>query len=595
MTFPKASTIKANHRTVLPDRFVFLDTEAHREPTERGERQYFRLAVLRFDRKAWRTGNPLNPRYEVVREVRDVWRRIASATRSHGRLVVVCHNAGYDLQTSRALEGLSELGFELTHASFDTNRAWATWKRDTATIVVCDLSSWVARSLGAIGPWVGIEKPPLPAWDDTDAAWETRCRADVDILAAAWWRLMRWLDDNDCGMWRPTGAGQSWSAYRHKFHRKGVVHHGRDDLYELERVAVWCGRAEAWRHGKLTGGPFTEWDMTLAYANIGRECRVPIAPIGEPQTMTVPSFLSLRHRHGVLATVRVTVDEPCVPTRVDGYVVWPRGTFTTTLWDPELSLLIDAGAKVEFERTVLYKRAPILREWGDWITALLDEETGETDPVVRAMLKSWARTVPGRFGLSYAKWEEGPTPPEYAFSAGKLFEWGQPGFRRLMVLGDKTLVEGERTEAPDSVPSVMGWIMAECRRRLWREMTAIGLEHVVYVDTDGVIVDPEGSKRLRRRKRRGWREKGAWLDLEVIGPRQLVFGDEVKASGIPFRARVTEGHRWSAEVVQSPMAALEQGRLGAVEIRHVAGRLEGQDRRRDHRPDGRTETLRLVS
>lgn len=585
--------VKRNHSSTMPTRYAFLDTEAHGAQDPFGQRQRFRLAVVAFVRQSRGARGWAPRRYETVRTPADLWDKVEAFTRDRSRVVVACHNLGYDLLVSEALTELPARGWRIDQARLDSSKAWAVWRRGTRSLVMVDTLSWLPKALAKIGDLVGVAKPPLPAWEDSDEAWEVRCQADVEILATAFMRLMDWIGANDCGQWRPTGAGMAWSAYRHKFPPEGIVHHGQAALYEAERHAAHAGRLEAWRHGRVLPGPVTEWDMTLAYPVIAREAEVPIAPRGQYSDVALADWHSLRRRYAVLSDVTVTTSAPTVPARREGRVLWPVGTFRTWLWENEAMMALDHGAELHVHRAVTYQRAPALRDWAEWVIGLLDDREGVEDPVVRLMVKFWARSVIGRFGAQWAKWEDLGPHPVWSVHAGIHGHGNGAAAQRFIHLGRQYLLEGEKGEAPDSCPSVMSWIMAECRVRLWRETEAAGAEHVAYLATDSLLVDRIGDARLRRLHSEGWRPKRSWSHVEVLGPGQLILGGEVKASGIPRGAVRTGARTWAGEAWSTPMGMLRRGEPGSVLIQPRQGELRGTDERRHHLEGGETAPILL--
>lgn len=88
-------------------------------------------------------------------------------------------------------------------------------------------------------------------------------------------QLLSYIGENDLGNWQPTGSGMAYATWRHKYLDHKVLVHDDADALTAERTAMHTGRAEAWRHGRVTGGPWTEIDMCNAYCRIGAECDLP--------------------------------------------------------------------------------------------------------------------------------------------------------------------------------------------------------------------------------------------------------------------------------------------------------------------------------
>lgn len=586
---PPAHYVGHNRVTRVPRNFIFFDSEAQREPTGNGELQTFRLAVAfhdrrRHDRDGW------SERDQDHFDTPDaLWAWVDARCQAKARTVAVAHNLAYDLRITRALEILPALGWELGACRLDRGQVWLTWKRDGRTLSMVDSMSWVPVSLAKLGEMVEQPKLDLPDWDDDDAAWLARCTRDVEILATTMRRLVDWVKADDLGNWKPTGAGQAWAAYRHRFMAHRLLAHDDDHARTAERRAAWTGRCEVWRHGRPRGGPFYEWDFRAAYAHVGAECQVPTRLVSTSERATLATWARLRKKYAVLTECTVTTDTPTVPALIDGRICWPVGTFTTTLWENELELCIQNGGSVQVRRLWWYRSAPALGEFCRWILGMLDGLSGRQDPVVVLAAKHWSRALVGRFGARWSEWSAVGRSDEVGLNLGTVIDTTDDTTWKLLQVGTQLKRQGVEYDSPDAVVAVMSWVMAECRVRLWHLAKLAGLEHVCYMDTDGVIVDAAGHERLLEADVPNLRLKGSYGTVELLAPRQIVKGGVLSASGVP-RGSVRVGPRsWEGEVWSELSTSIQNGEGGAVRLSKRRMSLSGVDARRVHLPGGRTE------
>lgn len=582
-----------NETTRLPRCWIALDTEATREETPTGETQSFALAVAAAEcsiRNPRRTGPRVT---EVFHDPADLWRWVTARCHAGRRTVLVAHNLAYDLRIGQAFTWLPRLGWQLRAIRLDGGQTWATWRRDGASLVMVDTTSWLPTTLEKIGRAVGIAKPPLPAPGSPLADLEHRCRADVDILATAWARILAWLEADDLGSFKPTGAGQSWAAFRHRFLTHRILVHDDDRAREAEREAAHAGRCEAWRWGDLGAGPWVEWDWAAAYARIAREAQVPTVLAGHHAHLPSEARRRLQERRRVLARCRVTTEAPTAPLTAAGGLSWPVGTFDTVLWDVEMDLVERHGGTVEVLEAWSYRRAPALAAWATWVLGWLEAEPGAVDEVARLVVKGWSRALIGRFGSRWSSWEPFGTAHTFDVSLGRVGGPAADGGTRLLQLGRQLLIDTDVTDSPDACPQVMSWVMAACRVRLWETMEAAGMEHVAYVDTDSVLVDQAGHQALQLAQLDGLRVKGAWRRVKVYGPRQLVLQGQLRAAGIPRNATPTGPNTWEGDVWRRLGTSLARSEPDVVTIARRRVTLKGRDKRRQHLPGGRTDAIRV--
>lgn len=580
--------IKRNELTRIPRRHICFDTEAQ-QVEERGKRvQSFRCAVAVCDYqykkgRPWHTDGP-----ESFTDPRALWEWISDRTEPKKRTVAVAHNLAYDLRIAQAFTILPELGWRLDMIRLDGGQTWCQWRRDGATLSLIDSMSWFNTSLDNIGKLEGVPKLALPRWDAPVSEWLARCAADVEILRAAWLRALHWVEDADLGNWKPTGAGQGWAAFRHAKMPTAIYHHGHPSLSDVERDGAWAGRCEAWKWGKLPAGPWTEYDLTCCYTRIAEDCAIPVRWIGHVGPAGAQKGLDGSESAATLARVIVSTDVPVAPARSTWGVWWPVGTFSTVLWDHEARAVVAAGGFVQASEGWRYRTAPALREWAGWILDLLDADPADLHPTLRLVVKGWARSVVGRFGSRWSRWEHYGDPIDSRVTLADAYDATRDASFRLLSIGDRTLYESEKVDAPDSAVFVMSWIMAEARVRLWRIMNTAGLANVAYVDTDSVLVNRSGAEALELAGLPGLRPKGSWSNVEILGPRQLILSGKLRASGVPSKAVQTGRKRWEAEVWRSLPGSIRNGELDRVVISDRAFNLSGTDRRRRHIPDGIT-------
>jgi hypothetical protein len=526
-----------------------------------------------------------------------MWKFICEWTAATGDAVVWAHNLGFDLRVSEALRWLPTHGYVLEAIVLEKTAAWASFRGNGGVVTVCDLHSWLPTSLARIAHAMGEVRPRLGYGKATDEELTQQCIGDVVVTTRAVGYLMEWLQREGAGRFRPTGSGQSHAMWRRRWlKRKVVLVHGDESALERERTAMWTGRSEAWRWGKLAG-PLYEHDLNLAYCRIAAESEVPVKLILRTGRISVQAYLAALDNSAILADVTVDTDTECVPTSDNGRVFWPTGRFHTTLWNPELELLIKEGANVTIHRTWRYTTAPVLSEMARYIIDALDDEGNACHPVVRIMLKHWARTLVGRCALRYREWDDYGTLPTMGLSMSTMYDMDTAETTELLQVGYRLLELADMAEADSSVPQITGWVMSQARVNLWRIMKMAGHDHLYYTDTDCVIVDAHGHMKLRGMN---WCDpaivllhKGTYSSATIYGPRNIVLEDERRLSGVPKRATMTGELQFQGEVWAGLRASLETRRPNEVGVAPRTFDVEDADPRRIHTENGRTLAFRL--
>jgi hypothetical protein len=586
--------IRPNHSSRMPRRHVIIDTETYAAGDSVSMLQTWRCAVASFCELrpdgTWRV-----ERYDYE-DPKILWLDIAGFTGSRKRTVVWAHNLAFDLRISDALACLDKLGFELIDIRLSDQGTWAHWSHNDNTLVAVDSFSVWPVPLAQLGATFGMGKLPSPEEDD-DEGWLERCRGDVDILTRAVTTYLSWLKESDIGNWKMTGSGQAWGHWRHRYLTHRVLISDDFGNREIERKAMWTGRAEAWIHGADTHSRVFDWDFANAYARIARDCELPVAQWSISRAVSLDVLLNFARRFAVLAEVQVSTEVPVVPAMLDGRVVWPTGTFDTVLWDPELRLLREAGARVRTGRVWLYRRAPVLRSWAECTLDSL-HAPDEVVPAWRKIIhKHHSRALIGRFAMRFQEWE--PFAHSETFDLRTFDGWDLDRNESIHFLqvGHSVRKLGGWQEGPDAFPALTGWVMSEARRRLWTVIRIAGEQNVLYIDTDSLLVNQEGNDRLAARtgytETDGLRMKRRFVGYAIAGPRQLILGDEPRIAGVPKKARRVQGWQFEGEVWRGFLESMRHGEADAVRTTSRTFTVAQVDNRRVGNGEGPTEPIRI--
>lgn len=591
--------IPPNHQCRIPGRWIAFDTESKRDNYGRGERQSWRLGAAYRWRHGLRGGDYVE--FGAFWEPKRFWEWVTEYCRPQQRTVVFAHNLGHDVRISDAMNILPELGWSLEWCNLDRNVSTMTWRGELGTLVLADLYTWLPMPLSDIGKLVGAEKLNVPAGNAKRGEWTRYCLRDAEVVYRAVKELVGFIKDNELGNWQPTGAGMSYAAWRHKFLDHKVLVHDDEGAIEAERAAMHTGRAEAWRHGVLEGDTWTEVDLKNAYTRIAADTELPLKLREHTGALTLHQYRELRQRFACLVRIRVRTDVPCVPTYSGGRTIWPVGDFDTWVWDCELDILIREGGNPSIDECYLYTRGTALGRWADWILSIQHAQDETVPPVIRRWAKHCGRALIGRLSLRTAQWEEWGENPGGEAGLTYVVEDGKPGATRMMHVGNKTFVETARVEGRDSLPQITGYIMAQCRVRLWEGMRAAGLENIAHVDTDGLWVSSAGLELMRLRMGyvfdQDWAVKGTSRFMNVYAPRNYRTERGRKLAGIPKKAAEVEENRFEGEQWVSLAGSMAGGDAGSVVVVTRPWIVHVKDPRRlDAAGDpGRTVAIRLQS
>lgn len=481
--------LRGNASEWSPRRVLFVDTETY--PDLLGEREVLRLRMWcasAVDRRPTSRAKPA-----AVTDWGEDRRRLAkwvdARTVGYQTTWLYCHNLGFDLTVSRLPDFLHRLGWTMSSWRFGGKNVTGRMRKGRKTLTLVDSVSLLPHSLEQVGRWLGREKLPMPAQGESEEAWLTYCARDVTILSEAVLTLMAWWDDRRLGHWSTSGPACGWNSYRHTHTGLPVLIRPEQPGVEDDRRAIRGGRRDVTRVGTIEGGPFALVDFSNAYLTVCANLLLPRGRQGHRASFDVDDPAIDGGQTGVIAECTVRTATPRYPLRTPRGVFYPVGTFTTTLASPEI---VDARRRGElmsvgsgWVHTVGYP----LQRWAHQCLEWLSADNDVVAPVVKAMVKQWGRSVPGKFaGRASRQVDYGPSLyPGWHVERGTHGPEHVPavdvhvGGRHWWEIGD---VEGD-----NSYPAVLAWVESHTRVLLNGMLEELGEGMWVCCDTDGCVID----------------------------------------------------------------------------------------------------------
>jgi hypothetical protein len=308
-------------------------------------------------------------------------------------------------------------------------------------------------------------------------------------------RAVSTLADDAAGSWQPTAASQAMATWRHAHQTVLSLVDASVKASHLLEDCSYGGRCEAHRLGTIARTVY-HLDVRCMYASCYQSQRLPVAPTAAGQSGLCPRTLNPERARRMAARVLLATTRPVYPVRDKRtqLTVWPVGTFETTLAGPELAYALRAGHVQAIERWVEYQCEPLLASYGDWVLGLIDRCSDDAD--MRAWAKQLAVSIVGKFCQRDLAWVNAPFPREHPW----MGEWDVrrgdlvwEHWRSVAGITQKRICRGWSFHA---MPAVAAWITSMARVELLRLIDRAGWEHTLYYDTDSLIVDAEGMKRL---------------------------------------------------------------------------------------------------
>lgn len=594
MDFAKAHWVKPNEASRVPRRAVVVDVQPIVDDSGDYRSHRWRCGTARFIH--WTSKGNVKEVEVRYSDHSTLWRDISTFTRPRSRTVVYFLNLPYRIRLASGLLDLASEGWTPVRMRLSSRGSWSTWERQKVSLHLADIASILPvatdtlcrNALGRVGS-LNAESDST-GWSDYSAL---VCEAASRFVI----QYLEWLRTGVAGNWQVTGAGQSWAHWRHAHYTHRMLHHGNDEIMAVERESMYAGRAESIKWGKDLSAPVYEWDWANAYPRIARDNDVPTELLGATSRCSIRELLVLADKRAVMAECEITTDQPTVPTRHDGRILWPVGTFRSVLWDPEIRAAVAAGATIRPLRVWVYRREPALRQWANWtLNEVWAAEHGGVWWRGR-VCKHWSRTLIGRFATHYKEWVPFCEVPWPEFAIGTMVDRSTGEVRETSQIGTTLYVAGDDVYSENACPQVTAYVMSLGRVKLWRVMQQVGWDNLLYVNTDSLVTNATGAKIIRSHAHDadydGLTLKQAGRGYEIYGHQTAIIGTRRVLSGCPSNAQRVADDTWKGEIWESLECAVKGGDLDNVRVTAKSYRPKYSDSRRVRNDDGSTRPISL--
>ena len=592
----RAHWLRANHKSEYPHACVWFDTETDEQ---RVSAQAVRH-VLRFGYAAYRRrlkGNHWSaPQWIRFTTLDEFWQWVFGLRKGKTRLTLFCHNMSFDLPVLNAFGLLPAAGWKLKTAIIDSPPVILTWRREGQTLQFLDTLNFWRLKLAAIGEVVGLEKLPMPPDGASSSTWNAYGRRDVEIIMEACLRWFAFLQEHDLGGFAPTLASQAMRAFRHRFMDSAIFIDDNEEALGLARAAYLGGRVECFRLGKLVG-PLTLYDINSHYPHCMALQHYPVrllAHCRRPKTAEVARWIS---KYCVVARCQLTTEEPVYPVEHESRLLFPVGQFEAVLATPELSHALDRGRVLEISEIALYQSAPIFWDYVEELYALRLSAQRVGNGVLEWQCKRLLNALYGKFGQRGRVFEKVGDTPDLGIAVWTEIDAETGEVRNFRQFGG--LIQEQKTEGEsrDSHPAIAAHVTAHGRMALWRWMKRAGKGHVHYVDTDSLLLDVIGTRRLApfvAENTLGMLKcEGVFATGHLYGLKDYRLGDIVKTKGVRASARWIDTNTVEQEHWSTLIGLLRKGDLSAPIVEQRVKHLRRVYTKGCVQPDGSIDPLRL--
>lgn len=532
--------LKPEKSLAMPRHLVFFDTETQMTTKPDGATEHrLRLGWACYLRRSY--GRHVEQEvWHDFRKAESFWEFVFDKAKKGVKLWCIARNINFDFTVLQGWKHLREAGYKIKFFYCSGTTVIISVFKPGSSIVLLDSMNWFVESLEKTGKRIGIPKMHVDFDTVQDPELSVYCKNDVLIEKENFKGFIRFLEDNHVARLCYTRGSTAMSAYLFRHYNTEIWIHNNSDAIDLERAAYKGGRVECFRLGVFANGPFTVVDVNSLYPFVMRQYDYPCKYLRIGTGGSVTHLRKLMDKYSLVADVVVDTQDAIYAVRGER-TYFPVGRFRCTLCTPELLHAAIHGHIVQVGRYVVYERAPLFRSFVDTFYHMrLDFKAKGIDEYVE-MCKKILNSLYGKFGQKAEEWTKIAECPDEPDRYEYLIYADRPGMHSVRYLMGQCFELTRSGESFDSFPAIAAHVTAYGRLTLWRLMSLAGKGNYFYCDTDSLIVNAMGLRRLKDEM--SDTELGKLKVVETM-KRMAIFGLKDYETG---QKVVTKGIRSNAE------------------------------------------------
>lgn len=532
--------LRKNHATGIPRNVVYLDVETKTKEKLGFTHHRLKLAWTCSNRYS-AAGAVISERWNEYKSTELLWHYIFSLARVKSTLYLFAHNAFFDLQSSDFFHYAYKAKWKLEFIWEEGLTFILVVRKDKSKIKIISSTNYFQTSLEALGKMFGYKKLKVDFDSVTQKELSKYCKRDVEILKKIMEFYFAFIIEHDLGKFSMSQASQAFRSFRHRFNTERICLHDIDEAKEIERLCYHGGRVEAFKWRKQAGGPFVTLDVNSMYPYIMREHYSPVQLIDILKKPVISKIKRLLDRFCIVAECEIKTDLPMYAVKRGHKLIFPTGHYIAYLTTHGLIEAIKRGHLVKVNIACVYRRAMLFNEYVDFFYGIKKQYKESKQKPLEHTAKIFLNALYGKFAQKKIITEEYEDKGNATYYKEKIFNLDTGIWIDETHLLGKIVVKMGLGEGPNSFVAVSAHITEGARMYLWSLFETVGLDKVIYCDTDSLMIrskDKGPLMPLVDKYRLGALDfKKESSTLDIMGAKSYMTENMKKIKGIPKNAK----------------------------------------------------------
>jgi len=277
--------------------------------------------------------------------------------------------------------------------------------------------------------------------------------------------------------------------------------------------------------------------------------------------------------------------------------IYPVGQFDAYLTTEEIKYALEKKYIKKVWEVAIYEKAKIFKDYVEFFWRERKKYEREGNKSFAYLCKLYLNSLFGKFGQKNYIFKNIAKIKEQRYEQWEEYDLDDKEFKTFRIIGDKVQQKVKEVEAFNSFVAIAAHITANARIYLYWLMKAAGVGNVYYCDTDSLIVNEEGKRRLER-----WvnKDKLGYLKIEAAGNRIEIrglkdysFANITKIKGVKKHAKKIGENTFEQFKHLRLAESLKHNALNKVLWRKEIVNLRRIYKKGRVRADGWVETIKL--
>lgn len=479
--------IRKNHSSSLPTHILCFDTET--KTKEVGTETRHRMDIgwscyLRLRGKA----DLVSEKWLFHNDTERLWKYVEQLAKEKTILYIFGHNVFFDLQASDFFYYFTKWGWELDFWYDKAMTYILSIRKGKKRIKCLSTTNYFPIALKKLGSLVGIEKLEVD-FDTVDPeTLSIYCKRDVEIVKAGVLFYLQFIVKHDLGAFRPTRASQAYGAYRHRFYHTKIYIHRNEDISNFEREAYHGGRVDCYQLGVIDYGPFISLDVNSMYPYVMKTFGYPVKLIDEIANPDLETINSCLANKCIVARCSIKTGEHAYGVMHDNKFIFPVGKFWCNLCTPAIRYAVDNHHLLAIEQMYVYDKAWIFGDYVDYFYTLKKEYKKQGNKIMETLAKDMLNSLYGKFAQKRPLIEENLDMTCDGYWREETLDLVTGKTEIVTKLFNKVFIEWGEETAKNSFVAISAHVTEYARMLLWKIIKDIGIEKVLYCDTDSIKI-----------------------------------------------------------------------------------------------------------